>query len=418
MHIPKDKPLKNKILFVVALLVCLSIGFGFWQSVGQIKLETLAGDQTIETATVKVGQFEHTIAAFGVLKSSAERVIMSRVDGTINQLHVRPGAVVQTGQVIVSLTNSAIVRDLADAAFELEAAQAQASLQQAALEEQELKLRNAVQMAQADLDIFGSELSAHKKLAERKIISQFDYEKVKLQLKKNQLRYQLIKQQLDNFVNNKPVRQRADEFELIKAKRRLAVAESDHGALQVTAGMQGVLKSIADEIQLGTWLTKDRKIGVVTDITALYAELEVNAAEAVSLRIGMSVLLNVKGQNIEGDITRIAPNVVNNRVQIDAKLTSPLPQTARPDVEVNANILAQQIPNTLILPRPAWLNIQNGKALLYVKSGNAQGYQKRTVTIGATSRTTMQVLEGLKPNEQVIMSNTSDWVHQEVQLKG
>lgn len=418
MHIPKDKPLKKPLFFGGAVVLILILVGVFWQNIRQVNQQSFTTTQSIKTERPKKGSFEHSISGFGVLKSNTERVIMSKVAGTISQLHIKPGAVVAPDQVIIELSNSTIERNLVDARFELEAAEAQFSLKQAAIAEQEFKLRNEVQMAQADLSILQAELAAHENLAERKIISKFDYEKVKLQLKKNQLRHQLSQQQLDNFIINKPLKLRANEFELAKAKRQLEVAQTEHGALQVTAGMSGVLKSLDESVLLGTWLNKDTKVGEVTNTDDLYAEIEVNAAEANSIDVGMKVLLNVKGQRVEGTITRIAPNVVNNRVQLDAALTSTLPKAARPDIEVNANIIAQDIPNTLTLTRPGWLNIDTGQVQLYVQPANSQGYHKRTVTIGAASQTTLQIVDGLNLNEQVIISNTSGWVQEVVNIQG
>jgi len=127
--------------------------------------------------------------------------------------------------------------------------------------------------------------------------------------------------------------------------------------------------------------------------------------------------VNVKGQNVNGSVTRIAPNVVNNRVQVDAMLTSVLPQTARPDVEVNAKIFIQQVPDTLTLLRPAGLRKQNETVNLYVKIPNTQRYQRRVVKIGAWSNNQIQVLAGLQRDEQVIITDTTGWSQQEVYLQ-
>lgn len=418
MYIPKDKPIRPKRLLLALSVLSLVVVGMTWLGLKKTNNHPLVDNQSIEVATASVGTFEHNISAFGLLKSNAERVVMNRVSGAVSQLYIKPGAVVTPEQVIIELTNSTIERNLVDAQFELEAAQVQFALKKAAIDEEELKLRNEAQLVKADLSILQAELAAHENLADRKIISKFDYEKVKSQLQKNQLRDQLAQQQLDNFVANKPIKLRANEFELAKAKRALEVAELEHASLQVTAGMAGVLKSLDDDIALGAWLNKDAKVGQVTNINNLYAEIEVNAAEAVSLNEGMRVFLNVKGQSVEGTITRIAPNVVNNRVQVDASLTSALPKTARPEVEVSAKIVAKQIPNTLLLSRPAWLNVENGKAALYVKPVGSDSFQRRLVTIGAMSQTALEVIDGLNAEEQVIMTNTLSWSQDVINIQG
>jgi HlyD family secretion protein len=285
MHIPQDKPQRIKILIMAGVPIAVIL-FILWLSISQLKQETPTNSAKFQTATVSAGAFKNTLAAFGVLKTSNTRIIMSEVDGTVSHLHMKPGAIVEPDFVVLELVNPDIVRELADAQFGLKEAQAEYSLQKSAIEEQALKLRNDEKMAQADLEIVQSELTAHASLAQRKIISQVDFQKVKLQLKKVTLHHQLISDQLAHFIKSKPIKLTVAELQLAKAKRHLQTMQNDLNSLSVTAGMQGVLQSIGDDVQPGAWLTKGRKIGVVADTKSLYAELEVNAADAALLVVG------------------------------------------------------------------------------------------------------------------------------------
>jgi HlyD family secretion protein len=297
MHIPKDKPQRSKFLIMAGVPIA-AIAFVLWLSISQLKQGSATNSAKFHTTTVSVGTFKHSLAAFGVLKTSNTRIIMSEVDGTVSHLHMKPGAIIEADSVVLALVNPDIVRELADAQFGLKEAHAEYSLQKSAIEEQALKLRNDEKMAQADLEIVQSELTAHASLAQRKIISQVDFKKVKLQLKKVTLRHQLMSDQLAHFIKSKPIKLTVAELQLAKAKRHLQTMQNDLNSLNVTAGMQGVLQSIFDDVQPGARITKGRKIGVVADTKSLYAELEINAADAALLVVGMPIVLNVKGQTV------------------------------------------------------------------------------------------------------------------------
>lgn len=419
MEIPQDKSFYSRlpILFGIGIIVIGFFYFFYHQfNVDDNKtLQTVRAD-TIQTTVVKKTPFNHQVAAYGELKSSMEVVLISQVSGIISQLHFKPGSYVTGLTPVISLINPNIASHLKNAKFELEAATAQYALAKASIGEQEFKLVSDEKLALADVDILETELAARKSLADRKIISGLDFARVKQELGKAQLKHQLIQQRLTNFINNKPTKLKVIEFELANAKRYLNDKQTDFDNLKVAVTTDGVLQHLEESMKLGAWVEKGSKIGLIADTRQLYAQLEVNAADVAQLTLDMQVTVNIKGQQVKGVITRIAPNVVNNRVIVDANINQTLPATARPAVEVNATILANQIDSTLVIERPLNLN-QQQDIELYVKQTGQSYYERRMVKTGAWSNHHIQVVAGIKENDIVVISNTDDW-HDKVKSNG
>lgn len=424
MEIPKNKPFKSRILMFLSLGIIIGLFillFNYSKPSGILadtvgeRAQTVNVD-AIKTTIVKRASFSHQITTYGLLKPSMEFVLLSQVSGIISQLHFKPGSKLNAHQPVISLVNPEVTRNLANAKFELQAATARYELAIADIGEQEFKLMSEEKLALADFEILETELAARKSLADRKIISELDFAKVKLELKKAKLRLQLSKQRLSNFVNNRNAKLKAIDFELDNVKRHLIDKQTDVDNLQVSVTSAGVLQNLENSIKLGAWINKGNKMGLVADTRQLYAQLEVNAADVSQLNIGMQVAINIKGKQVKGSITRIAPNVVNNRVTVDASIDGSLPTTARPEVEVNATIFVKDIGNTLIIQRPLNLT-QRVEISLYVKVMERDYYEQRVVKTGAWSNQHIQVLAGIKEDDVVVISNTIGW-HDKVKSNG
>jgi HlyD family secretion protein len=93
---------------------------------------------------------------------------------------------------------------------------------------------------------------------------------------------------------------------------------------------------------------------------------------------------------------------------VDITLTGTLPQGARPDLSVDGTIELERLSDVVYVGRPAQGQAQ-GQVGLFKLSEDGAGAQRVTVKLGRTSVSTIEVVEGLKPGDQVILSDTSAW---------
>ena len=103
-------------------------------------------------------------------------------------------------------------------------------------------------------------------------------------------------------------------------------------------------------------------------------------------------------------------------VQVDVKLTSILPNEARPDLTIDALIEISNIDSALYVKRPAFAP-RNSQATLYRLSKDDKFAQKQKVALGQSSVNQIQILSGLAVGDEVIISDTSDWQeHNEIMI--
>ena len=90
------------------------------------------------------------------------------------------------------------------------------------------------------------------------------------------------------------------------------------------------------------------------------------------------------------------------------QLIGGLPQGARPDLSVDGTIELERLENVLYVGRPAFGGAQSTINLFRIEEGGRFAVRV-PVKLGRNSVNTVEVLEGLREGDQVILSDTSQW---------
>ncbi|RMH43738.1 MAG: HlyD family efflux transporter periplasmic adaptor subunit [Gammaproteobacteria bacterium] len=403
MEIPQDRSFRKKIMLPLAVgLIGGLILFAGWLTFDALGQSIPAVQATKEVVVqARRGTFVKSVVGYGRLVPRHRRSLVSRVDGSVVEILIRPGMPVKADTPVIRLVNPRLQRNYDDAVLQLKEAQANFTKLEADLTDEKLQLENEKRLASAYLKTQQVEFEATKKLAERHIVSQIELEKKRSTLEQAALRLQLARQRLQTFKKLFRARIHAEKLRLERAERLQRLAKEDLDSLIIRAGMNGVLQTLDPGLELGSWVAQGKSIGVVADLSHWQAEVMVSATEAPEIRPGMPVELDVKGHLARGEVFRVAPQVVRNQVQVDIMVTSQLPDTGRADVEVGARIQIQKLENALILPRPS--NFKPGERLtLWVR--NNEQLVRRDVRVLAWSSKEIAIGSGLTESEVVVFN--------------
>lgn len=349
----------------------------------------------------ELGDFKNTITAFGELKSESRRNIVAQVEGTIAEIFIRPGSAVELDTVILLLNNPKLEREYESLRLELDETTASFEQLNAELADQELTLKNDVLITESEMNTQQSELDAKNILYQKQIISALELKRETIKFEHSKLKYELAKQKYKTFEKTKTSK---IDVALLRKKGIAALLDMklvDLESLKIKAGMRGILQSIEKNIELGQRLEQGSNIGVVANLDTLYAEIRVSASDAPMIKLGMNVNIDIKGMQAQGIISRVAPTVVRNQVQVDVKIISSLPVTARPDVEIQAAILLENKKHVVVLPRPPHFEV-GIPMQLYIKSA-PDTFELRTVEVGLSSNNTIEITHGVIEGDDILL---------------
>jgi HlyD family secretion protein len=93
---------------------------------------------------------------------------------------------------------------------------------------------------------------------------------------------------------------------------------------------------------------------------------------------------------------------------VDVRLAGALPLGARPDLSVDGTIELEHLDNIVYVGRPAFGQPSSTVGLFRLAAGGAEA-SRTSVKLGRASVSTIEVVEGLKPGDQVVLSDMSAW---------
>lgn len=111
---------------------------------------------------------------------------------------------------------------------------------------------------------------------------------------------------------------------------------------------------------------------------------------------------------IEGRVRLVNPSVQNDRVPIDVELIGELPRGARPDLSVEGLIEVSRINDTLFVRKPTFAR-ENRIAEVFRIEPDGQTAVRTLIEFGSTAAYTIEIVSGLKPGDEVVISETSRW---------
>jgi HlyD family secretion protein len=89
-------------------------------------------------------------------------------------------------------------------------------------------------------------------------------------------------------------------------------------------------------------------------------------------------------------------------------LPAQLPQSARPDLSVDGNVIIEQLDDVIYVGRPTFGQANQRVSIFkVVEEGTAAVLT--TVLLGASSVNEIEIREGLEPGDIVILSDMSQW---------
>jgi multidrug resistance efflux pump len=218
---------------------------------------------------------------------------------------------------------------------------------------------------------------------------------------------QISVQQLD--VNTKAI-----EVQLASAQTKIDQAQAlydlykkQEDALQVRAGIAGVLSTLATPVAVGQHVTAGTSIAEVVQPDKLKAALNIAETQAHDIQIGQPAEVDTHNGIVRGHVTRKDPTVLNGTILVDVSLDGDLPRGAVPQLSVDGTIdLARLGDSTISVGRPAFGN-PNSTISLFKLSPDGKTAVRVPVKVGQASVNSIQVVEGLQVGDTVILSDMS-----------
>jgi HlyD family secretion protein len=361
---------------------------------------------TVWTDTVKRGAMLRQVRGLGTLIPSQEfiRQIPAETEATVVRIRMLPGSQVKADTVLLEMSNPQVEQAAVDAKLQLKAAEAEYQSLRVTLQSNLMTQKAGAATVNADYSQAQLQADTDKALYDLGVISGLAYKNSKSRSDELTTRNDIEGERLD--INQKAIEsQMAEQQAKVDQIRALAeLKEKQLDALKVRAGIEGVLVDLP--LQVGQHVLPGAMLAKVVQPDHLIAELKVAETQARDVQIGQLAQVDTHNGTVSGTVMRVDPAVQNGTVTVDVKLTGELPKGARPDLSVDGTIDLEQLNNVLNVGRPAF-GQENSTISLFKLDPDGKGAVRVPVKVGRASVNSIQILEGLREGDTVILSDMS-----------
>jgi len=361
---------------------------------------------TVWIDTVKRGSMVRQVRGSGTLVPELIQWIPATSNGKVERILLRPGAQVKPDSVILELSNPTLQQSTLEARLNLHGAQAQYDNRKAELESQVLNQRSVVAQTEAAYRQADLQYEADSELNKEGLVSDLQLKRSRSQAEELKNRVEIEQRRLkilEDGVSSQLEPQKADvdrQKALYDLQRKLL------DELRVRAGITGVLQLVP--VEVGQQVTPGTNLARVADPTLLKAEIRIAETQARDIQIGQKASVDTRNGLIDGNVARIDPAAQQGTVGVDVTFsTREYPRGARPDLNVDGTIELERLDNVIYVGRPAF-GQENSSVMLFKLTPDGEAVRVN-VKLGKSSVQTIEILDGLQPGDQVILSDMSAW---------
>ena len=447
--------MKTKWKVIITVSVVLVLAIGVYASTAYSK----RGVVTVQTGLVTRGDLAAIVTSSGEIKPKNYINIGANAMGNITAILVKEGEHVRKGQLLARVENTQPTADVAAQQAGVNSSEADLTASAAGLkvaDENIRTMRATVDHDKADLDRMKADFDRAQELFNEKLLARQDFE-----LKK--FSYEAQKAQIAQSETGilKAIAQRDQQAaQLASSKTKIAQAQANFNRFadvlrkyDSVAPLDGVVTNlpirVGESVVPGVQNTAGSVIMTIADMSVITAEVKVDETDIVSVHLGQTADITIDAlpsKTFKGHVTELGDTAILRSTGLAASQSNISSQEAkdfkvviamdnppdeiRPGLSCTAKITTATRSNALTIPIQA-LTIRQRGDLEQPKLGstataqaavkpdpaaekarkeelqgvfvlNAGKAEFRKVETGITGATDIEVLDGLKPGDQIV----------------
>ena len=358
------------------------------------------------TSEVKRGEFLRSVRGSGTLVPEEIRWIAAETEGQVERILIDPGAEVEADSIVLRLSDPVTEQSAQDAALALKAADARYTDLVVSLESQVLDQEANLARVKADYQTAMLKAESNKELFSHQLISEIDLKSSDLMAEQLKVRYEIEQKRIKKFSESMSAKLAVERNSLEQARALHDLRQARLASLDVRAGISGVLQQVP--VEEGQRVTPGTNLARVAQPERLKAEIRIAETQAKDVLFGQAAEIDTRNGKITGKVVRIDPAVNQGTVTVEVRLEGELPKGARPDLSVEGVIELERLDDVIQMSRPTYGQPYSTLGLFKV-SEDGRTAELTQVKVGRWSTNYVEVLEGLKEGDEVVLNDSSKW---------
>ena len=361
---------------------------------------------TVWSDTVKRGPMLREVRGLGTLVPEDIRWIAAQTQARVDRWVLRPGAIVKPDSVIMELSDPTLSQTALDAELQLRGAEADLANLRVQVNSDLMNQKATEASVRSDYEQARIQHDNDEKLVKLGLTSQLIENLSKVKVEQLAIRAQLESDKTRIAADSGNARIAAQQAKVDETKALYQLKKSQLDALHVSAGIDGVLQLVP--VDVGQTVTPGTNLARVADPHKLKAEIKIAETQAKDVVPLQKASIDTRNGIVNGHVSRIDPSVINGTVTVDVTIDEPLPPGARPDLSVDGTITLENLKDVLFVGRPVHGQSDSTIGLFKIIDDGSDAVRVN-VKLGRSSVNTIEILDGLKVGDKVILSDMSAW---------
>jgi HlyD family secretion protein len=361
-----------------AFLIC---GGAFWMLRGAGGNVYRVPVNRLTIGTVTKGPFEDYIAVRGAVAPFIIDYLTTDQGGTVKQVLVEDGAMVKSGQPLIVLSNPAL--------------QLQVAAQQLTFEENRFKYEHDLLDIEHQISKLKGDLARDKILLDGNAIAPVIY-------KQEEEEYAYYIKLHAATIASRDAEQKVRATQLTGgAGAHVDVANAGVEALTIRAPMDGQLTAL--DAYVGQSKAQGAVLGQVNSADHFKLTADVDEFYLGHVIIGQQALFTIDGHDYRAKVAKVYPQVTNGTFKVDLYFDGAAPTGIHVGQAVDLRVELGGASQAVMLPNGPFYQDTGGNWVFVVAPGGGHA-ERRNVRLGRRNPDFVEVVDGLKPGEKVIVS--------------
>jgi HlyD family secretion protein len=383
---------------VLAALAVAALAGAAWTIQRAVKPSVNAGD--VRVAEVRRGAIANTISAAGVVIPVHEELVSSPIPTRVARVQARLGQAVKAGELLLTLDDAA-VRLALDAVREQLAQQDNRIVSLTLEMEQKRKqLVSSIELLELDLESAQAKYQRFNTLRKSGAVSGEDMLTAELNVKRAQIQLRQTRESIED--GKRATASSIDGARLQQAilRKQLEQQQLLLAQASVRAPFAGMVTALMAEE--GASVATGQLVAKVSEMNNYRVEATLSDFHARSIEAGQQVTVTQNGRRVKGQVATVLPEIQNGAIKLLVTLAAPHDPQLRNKMRVDVDIVTASKADALLVDAGDAFNGRGPQTAFVVDGGVAR---KRTVEIGAGDGQAVEIVNGARLGERLIVSS-------------
>ena len=367
-------------------------------------LQTSLNRKDLTISTVDQGVIEVSVSASGKVIPAFEEIINSPINTRIVEIYKKGGDSVDVGTPILKL-------DLQSAETEYKKKLDEQQMNQ--LELEKLRVTGHSKLSEMEMNLKVSRMELDRKAVELRNERYLDslgagttdkVRQVELDYNVSQLK---LKEDEQKYINEQALAEadlKVKELELNIFRKSLAETKRTLDDAQVRSPRKAILTYVNNEI--GAQVSEGTKIAIVSDLSHFKIEGEIADTYGDRIAAGSKAVVKIGSDKLEGTVSDVTPLSKNGVISFTVQLEEDNHRRLRSGLKTDVYVMNAVKDDVMRIANASYY-VGKGEYDVFVVNGDQ--LLKRKVQLGDSNYEYVEVISGLQPGDQVVVSDMASY---------